>query len=88
VLLVDDHIVVRKGLRALLEREAGIEGAGEAEDCEQAMRAANRLRPDVILMDLEMSGFGDVEATRRIVEARSRRRPPMRCRSANWRSRA
>ena len=63
MLLVDEHVVVRKGLRALLEREPGIEGAGEAEDGEQAVRAANRLRPDVILMDLEMSGFGGVDRT-------------------------
>jgi NarL family two-component system response regulator LiaR len=68
VLLVDDHAVVRKGLRALLEREPGVEVTGEAEDGEQAVRAADRLRPDVILMDLEMPGLGGVEATRRIVE--------------------
>jgi NarL family two-component system response regulator LiaR len=68
VLLVDDHAVVRKGLRALLDREAGIEVAGEAEDGEQALRAADRLRPDVILMDLEMPGLGGIDATRRISE--------------------
>jgi NarL family two-component system response regulator LiaR len=70
VLLVDDHAVVRKGLRALLEREPGIEVAGEADDGEQAVQAADRLRPDVTLMDLEMPGIGGVEATRRIVERR------------------
>jgi len=70
VLLVDDHAVVRKGLRALLEREPGLEVSGEAEDGEQAVRAADRLRPDVILMDLEMPGIGGVEATRRIVAQR------------------
>ena len=70
VLLVDDHAVVRKGLRALLDREPSVEVAGEAEDGEQAVRAADRLRPDVILMDLEMPGVGGVEATRRIVEQR------------------
>jgi NarL family two-component system response regulator LiaR len=70
VLLVDDHVVVRKGLRALLDREAGIEVAGEAEDGEQAVRAEERLRPDVVLMDLEMPGGGGIEATRRITEAR------------------
>ena len=68
VLLVDDHVVVRKGLRALLDREAGVEVTGEAEDSEQALRVADRLRPDVILMDLEMPGIGGVEATRRITE--------------------
>ena len=69
VLLVDDHAVVRKGLRALLDREAGIEVAGEAEDGEHAVRVADRVRPDIVLMDLEMPGMGGVEATRRIVEA-------------------
>jgi DNA-binding NarL/FixJ family response regulator len=68
VLLVDDHAVVRKGLRALLDRESSIEVTGEAEDGEQALRAADRLRPDVILMDLEMPGIGGIEATRRISE--------------------
>ncbi|HYW88734.1 MAG TPA: response regulator, partial [Chloroflexota bacterium] len=64
VLLVDDHAVVRKGLRALLDRDPGIEVVGEAEDGEEAVRAAGRLGPDVILMDLEMAGMGGVEATR------------------------
>jgi two-component system, NarL family, response regulator LiaR len=68
VLLVDDHAVVRKGLRALLDREPGIEVVGEAEDGEEAVRAADRLRPDVILMDLEMPSVGGIEATRRIAE--------------------
>jgi NarL family two-component system response regulator LiaR len=68
VLLVDDHAVVRKGLRALLDRESSFEVTGEAEDGEQAVRAADRLRPDVILMDLEMPGIGGIEATRRISE--------------------
>jgi two-component system, NarL family, response regulator LiaR len=71
VLLVDDHAVVRKGLRALLDRESGIQVAGEAEDGEQAVRNADRLRPDVVLMDLEMPVVGGVEATRRIVETRA-----------------
>ncbi len=71
VLLVDDHVVVRKGLRALLDRESGIEVAGVAEDGERAVRMADRLRPDVIVMDLEMSGIGGVEATRQITDARS-----------------
>jgi NarL family two-component system response regulator LiaR len=70
VLLVDDHAVVRKGLRALLDREPGVEVAGEAEDGEQAVRAAERLRPDVILMDLEMPGIGGLEAIRQIVQIR------------------
>ena len=66
VLLVDDHAVVRKGMRALLDREAGLEVVGEAGDGDQAVHAADRLRPDVILMDLEMPGVGGIEATRQI----------------------
>ena len=70
VLLVDDHAVVRKGLRALFDREPMIDLVGEASDGEQALHAAERLRPDVILMDLEMAGMGGIEATRRIVSLR------------------
>jgi two-component system, NarL family, response regulator LiaR len=66
VLLVDDHAVVRKGMRALLDREAGIEVVGEAEDGEQAVHAVDRLRPDVILMDLEMPRMGGIQATQQI----------------------
>ena len=68
VLLVDDHVVVRKGLRALFEREPGMEVVGEAESGEQAVQAVERLRPDIILMDLEMPGFGGAEAARQISE--------------------
>lgn len=66
VLLVDDHAVVRKGLRALLEREPGLAVAGEAGNGERAVELASQLRPDVILMDLELPGIGGAEATRRI----------------------
>ena len=69
ILLVDDHAVVRKGMRALLDREPGLEVVGEAEDGEQAVHAAERLRPDVILMDLEMPRLGGIEATQRISAA-------------------
>ena len=70
VLLVDDHAVVRKGLRALFDREPGIEVVGEAESGEHAVEVEARVRPDVVLMDLEMPGIGGTEATRRISEAR------------------
>jgi NarL family two-component system response regulator LiaR len=69
VLLVDDHAVVRKGLCALFEREPGIEVTGEAENGERAVQSAERLRPDVVLMDLEMPGIGGIEATRQLSAA-------------------
>ncbi len=67
ILIVDDHIVVRKGICALLATEQEIEVVGEACDGADAILEANRLRPDVILMDLVMPRVDGVEATRRIL---------------------
>jgi two-component system, NarL family, response regulator LiaR len=69
VLLVDDHAVVREGLRAFLELQDGIEVAGEAGDGEEAVAEAARLRPDVILMDLVMPRLDGVGAMRRLRES-------------------
>jgi NarL family two-component system response regulator LiaR len=63
VLIVDDHAVVRQGLRAFLEGDRGIELVGEAKDGSEAVRVARRLRPDVILMDLLMPGMDGIAAT-------------------------
>jgi DNA-binding NarL/FixJ family response regulator len=68
VLLVDDHAVVREGLRAFLELQDGIEVAGEAGDGREALEAAQRLRPDVILMDLVMPELDGVAAMRSLRE--------------------
>ncbi len=73
VLIVDDHAVVRSGLRLLLEREEGIEPVGEAADAEEALRAADRLRPTLVLMDIEMPGMGGLAGAR----ALGRRRPAL-----------
>jgi DNA-binding NarL/FixJ family response regulator len=67
VLVVDDHFVVRKGVRSLLADAFGIEVVGEAEDGEQAIEQARRLRPQVILMDLRLPGIDGVAATRAIL---------------------
>jgi two-component system, NarL family, response regulator LiaR len=64
VLLVDDHAVVREGLRTFLALQEGIEIAGEAADGEEAVRAGERLRPDVVLMDLVMPKLDGVAAMR------------------------
>jgi DNA-binding NarL/FixJ family response regulator len=68
VLIVDDHAVVREGLRSFLELQDGVTVVGEAEDGEEAVAAAERLRPDVVLMDLVMPKVDGVEAMRRLRE--------------------
>ena len=68
VLIVDDHPVVRDGLKALLGDAEGLEVVGEACDGETAVRRAVELRPDVVVMDLSMPGMSGVEAARRIRE--------------------
>lgn len=66
VLIADDHAIVRKGIRALLATEPGIEIVGEAENGRQAIAEASRLEPDVILMDLVMPEMDGIAAIRRV----------------------
>ena len=66
ILLVDDHTLVRLGLKTLLGDQPGMEVIGEAGTAAEAVRAAERLRPDVVLMDIRMPGEGGIEATRQI----------------------
>ncbi|GAB2967554.1 response regulator [Frigoribacterium salinisoli] len=68
VLVVDDHPLVRAGLRALVDGEEGVQVVAEAADGERSLDAWRQHRPDVVLMDLSMPGIGGVEATRRLVE--------------------
>ncbi|WP_329194126.1 MULTISPECIES: response regulator transcription factor [unclassified Streptomyces] len=68
VLLVDDHQVVRRGLRTFLEVQEDIEVVGEAADGEEGIARAGELRPDVILMDVKMPGTDGIEALRRLRE--------------------
>jgi len=69
VLIVDDHQVVREGLRNFLELQDGMEVAGEADDGEEGVALAAELRPDVVLMDLVMPKLGGVEAMRVLRES-------------------
>jgi DNA-binding NarL/FixJ family response regulator len=69
ILVVDDHPVVREGLRAFLDTRPGMVVVGEAGDGEAAVADAARLHPDVILMDLVMPGIGGLEAIGRIRES-------------------
>ncbi|MBU9766276.1 response regulator transcription factor [Mycobacterium sp. TNTM28] len=69
VLLVDDHPVVREGLRGMIDAEADLTVVGEAGSGTEAVVLAGELRPDVILMDLRMPGLDGVAATARILAA-------------------
>ncbi len=66
VLIVDDHPVVRKGLRQVLEIEDDIEVIGEADNGESGIELATQLKPTIVLMDLIMPGMNGIEAIRKI----------------------
>jgi len=68
VLLADDHVVVRAGTRQLLERQTDIKVVGEASTGREAIRLADDLEPDVVVMDVRMPDGGGIEATKRIKE--------------------
>jgi two-component system response regulator NreC len=68
VLLVDDHTVVRRGLRKILNSDAEIDVVGEAEDGRAAVESARRLRPAVVVMDVSLPGLNGIDATRQIVK--------------------
>ena len=69
VMLVDDHDLVRSGIKRILTDVGDIEVVAEAGSGEQAVRQAREIRPDVILMDLSMPGIGGMEATRKITRS-------------------
>jgi DNA-binding NarL/FixJ family response regulator len=66
VLLVEDHVVLRQGLKALFADEPDIEIVGEANNGREALRRVQELQPDVVLMDISMPGLNGIEATRQI----------------------
>jgi DNA-binding NarL/FixJ family response regulator len=68
VLLVDDHSLVRRGFRRLLEDEPDIEVVGEASDGEEAIKLARSLKPQVIVMDCALPGINGLQATRKILQ--------------------
>lgn len=67
IIIIDDHEIVRRGLRGFLEVSEGIEVVGEGSDGENALDLVETLQPDVVLMDLIMPGMNGVEATRSIM---------------------
>lgn len=69
VMLVDDHKIMREGLKSLLDRAADVEVVAQAANGIEALQRAEECSPDVVVMDLTMPEMGGIEATRRIVEA-------------------
>ncbi len=74
VLLVDDHKILRQGLRTLLERETDIQIVGEADNGRSSVKLSGELAPDVVIMDVAMPDLNGIDATRRIAEAEPRTR--------------
>jgi len=71
VLLADDHKIFRDGLRTLIEKEAGMEVIAEAENGRKAVKMAEKLSPNVIIMDVSMPDLNGIEATRKIIAGTS-----------------
>lgn len=72
ILLADDHGIVRQGLRAVLSRDATLEVVGESADGREAVRLADALQPDVVIMDISMPQLNGIEAAKQILRASSR----------------
>ncbi len=72
IVLADDHIVMRNGLRLLLERQPNLQVVGEAADGRQAVALIEKTEPDVVIMDIAMPNLNGIEATRQIVNQNPR----------------
>ncbi|MFZ4768264.1 MAG: response regulator, partial [Roseimicrobium sp.] len=70
VLLAEDHLIVREGLRAYLKLDEGIDVIGEADDGREAVAKTLKLCPDVVVMDIAMPLLNGMEATRQILHAK------------------
>ena len=68
ILIVDDHGLVREGLRLLFEQQNDMEVVGEASDGRQAVEAASKLKPDVVLMDITMPTLNGIDAAKKIID--------------------
>ncbi len=68
ILIVDDHGILRAGLRALLNAETDFTVVGEVPDGETALQIAGQLKPDIVLMDISLPGLGGIETTRQLVK--------------------
>lgn len=68
ILLADDHEIVRRGLRTLLERHEGWEVCGEASDGREAVEKAKELKPDIVIVDIGMPNLNGLDATRRLLQ--------------------
>lgn len=68
VLLADDHAILRKGVSMLVNAQSDMEVAGEAASGQEALHEAQRVQPDVVVMDVSMPGLNGIEATRRLLE--------------------
>jgi NarL family two-component system response regulator LiaR len=66
ILLAEDHVITRQGIRRLIEDEKGVKVIGEASDGEEAVQMATELKPDIIIMDIAMPRLNGIEATRQI----------------------
>jgi DNA-binding NarL/FixJ family response regulator len=68
VLLVDDHAIIREGLRSLLEKQSGMEVVADTDDGRKARGLVRELSPDIVIMDITMPGLNGIEATRQITD--------------------